>query len=295
VRGLTIGGATVSVASLRGRRPWEVDRLHRPFVGASGSPRLELRVRPLAGAPPDPGVLRFDSGTGWQVGRTPGGWSCLFWHTHGRRPQLAQALVADRRWRRATLWVPSEDAPFFLAYPLEPFLFLNVLARSAALVVHAAGIVREGRAWLFTGPHGAGKSTIATLLGRDRRTTLLSDDRVIVRRVGGRWQAFGTPWSGTVRRATSPAAAPVAALCFIRHGPATRAEPLAAGVAARRLVPRCLQPFWDRPAIAALLAAAEDFAAAVPAFDLPFVPEAVALDRVLGAIPPTRGRPHGGS
>jgi len=280
VRGLTIGGATVALSSLRGRRPWAVDRLHRAFVGTGGAPRLDVAVRPLAPAVPPSGDVVFDSGTGWDVARTRDGWSCRFWHT-GARPRLAQALVADRRWRRATLYVPAGDEPFFLAYPVEPFLFLNLLTRSAALVVHAAGVVRDGRAWLFTGPHGAGKSTIATLLGRDPATALLSDDRVVVRRLRGRWHAWGTPWSGTVRRATSPAPAPLAAVCFIRHGVTTRAAPLAPGAAATRLVPRCLHPFWDRAGLAGLLASAEHLAAAVPCFELPFVPRAEAI---VGAV-----------
>jgi hypothetical protein len=285
VRALTIGGATVALASVRGRRAWAVDRLHRAFLGNGGSPRVTLRVEPLGATPPDAGVLAFDSGIGWQIGRTRTGWACLFRHTDGGRQRLTQALVADRRWRRVTMYVERARAPFFMAYPVEQLLILGALAGRAALVVHAAGIVRGGRAWLFAGPHGAGKSTIAGLLAAERGTALLSDDRVVVRRLRGRWRAFGTPWSGTVRRATTPAGAPLAGVFFIRHGEATRPQPLAPAAAAARLVPRCLHPYWDRPALEALLAGCGGLATDVPCFDLPFVPEAAALSRVLATGP----------
>lgn len=290
MRALTIGGATIALASLRGRRAWATDRLHRPFAGRGGSPRVTLRVEPLGATPPDPGVLAFDSGIGWRIGRTRTGWTCLFRHTAGARTRLTQALVADRRWRRATIYVERARAPFFMAYPVEQLLFLGALAGRTALVVHAAGIVRGGRAWLFAGPHGAGKSTIARLLAPERGTALLSDDRVVVRRVRGRWRAFGTPWSGTVRRATTPAGAPLAGVFLIRHGEESRPEPLAPAPAAARLVPRCLHPYWDRLALEAMLAGCESLATEVPCFDLPFVPEAAALSRVLATVGPDGAR-----
>jgi hypothetical protein len=45
-------------------------------------------------------------------------------------------------------------------------------------VVHASGVVLGGRAALFTGPPGAGKSSLAAALLHRRETELLSDDTV---------------------------------------------------------------------------------------------------------------------
>lgn len=286
---LTIGGTTVAVRSLRGRRGFAVDRLHRPFLGPGGSPVLGLVVRPLPTLPPPAGPLRFDSGIGWQVFQTPRGWSLRFTDGRAPRPRLYQALEADRAWARATLYMrsprPSEaPALFFLAHPLEQLLFVSLLGRAGGLVVHATGVIRNGQGWVFAGPHGAGKSTLANLLTVDGATPLLSDDRVVVRRRRGRWRVYGTPWSGTVRTPTSPASAPLAGIFFIRHGRQTVARPLAPGDALRRLLPRCLHPYWDRGALGRLIEDAGALTTAVATYDFPFAPDAGAVARAVETL-----------
>jgi hypothetical protein len=281
VHALTIGGATVAVRSLRGRRGFAVDRLHRPFLGPGGSPVLGLSVRPLGPLASPAGALRFDSGIGWQVYQGRGRWSLRFTDGRTPRPRLYQALEADRAWGRATLYMraprPGAPAPFFLAHPLEQLLFVSLLARARGMVVHATGVIRGGQGWIFAGPHGAGKSTLARLLTRERSVELLSDDRVIVRRVRGRWRVYGTPWSGTVREPTSPASAPLAGIFFIRHGRRTRARPLTPSDALRRLLPRCLHPYWDRAALGRLIEDAGALTATIAAYDFPFQRDAGAI------------------
>jgi hypothetical protein len=282
VLGLTIGGATVAVRSVRGRRGFATDRLHRPFLGTAGTPVLGLSVRPLDAVRPPSGVLRFDSGIGWQVWQTTHGWSLRFTDGRGRAPTLYQALEADRRWTRATLYMrrPHRAAgsePFFLAHPLEQLLFMSLLTRVRGFVVHATGLTRDGVGWVFAGTHGAGKSTLARLATRRGDSLLLSDDRVVLRRVHGRWHVFGTPWSGTVREPTSPTSAPVRAVFFIRHGDETKAVELTAPEALRRLVPRCLHPYWDRAALGRLIDDAAHLVSTLPCYDFPFVPNASAI------------------
>jgi hypothetical protein len=289
VHGLTIGGATVAVRSVRGRRGFTTDRLHRPFLGTTGTPVLGLSVRPLDTARPPTGVLRFDSGIGWQVWQTTHGWSLRFTDGRGREPRLYQTLEADRRWTRATLYMrtPRRAAgpePFFLAHPLEQLLFMSLLARARGFVVHATGLIRDGVGWIFAGTHGAGKSTLARLATRGGRSLLLSDDRVVLRQVHGRWRVYGTPWSGTVREPTSPTSAPLGAVFFIRHGHETNAVSLAAAPALRRLVPRCLHPYWDRGALARFLEDAAHLASTVSCYDFPFVPDASAIALAVEAL-----------
>jgi serine kinase of HPr protein (carbohydrate metabolism regulator) len=61
---------------------------------------------------------------------------------------------------------------------------MNV-SRLSAETVHATSVAVDGRAVLISGPSGAGKSDLALRL-LDRGFTLVSDDRTIVRREGGR-------------------------------------------------------------------------------------------------------------
>ena len=67
-----------------------------------------------------------------------------------------------------------------------------IAPRLSTETVHASTVALEGRAVLITGPSGSGKSDLALRL-LDRGFTLVSDDRTIVRRDGGRLIASAPP------------------------------------------------------------------------------------------------------
>jgi hypothetical protein len=79
------------------------------------------------------------------------------------------------------------DAAFRILHSL-------LLARQGGLLVHAAGAVRNGRAFLFAGVSGAGKTTISRLAPPD--VILLTDEISYLRREGDGYVAFGTPFAG---------------------------------------------------------------------------------------------------
>ena len=66
-----------------------------------------------------------------------------------------------------------------------------------AVSIHAAAVCTGGRAYLFMGKSGTGKSTHAALwIKHIPGTQLLNDDNPTVRLIDGRAYACGTPWSG---------------------------------------------------------------------------------------------------
>jgi hypothetical protein len=111
----------------------------------------------------------------------------------------------DREGRRARLLL-CDAADLDLSQGIENTLRFFVSAAALAsggFLLHAAGVVRSGRAWAFFGPSGAGKSTTASNAPPDAQ--LLGDDLLLVEHQGGRWRACGVPFRGTFARGDNAA------------------------------------------------------------------------------------------
>jgi hypothetical protein len=156
-----------------------------------------------------------------------------------------------------------------LAYPVDQALVMYLLASRAGAILHAAGFAAGGRGVAFLGRSGAGKTTVSRLLLGRRGWQALSDDRVVVRAIGGRHLLFGTPWPGDAGIAQD-ASCPLAALCFLRQGAEHRLERLAPRQVLERLLPVASVPWFDADALAPALDFLGGLAAAVPAWELCF-------------------------
>ena len=286
----SVGGATISV-SPTGRGRWAAERLARPFFGHRADPVLRMSTTQWDRGASSVGVMAFESARGWSITEGPACWRVSFFRDGGRRgPVTYQALEIDRSWQSATFYLPRARTgpsawPFFLGYPLEPILFMSLLARAQGAVVHATGVIHGGQGWVFAGTHGAGKSTIAGLLGKRADCTVLNDDRVVVRRVDGVWRVFGTPWAGTVLK-VSPASAPLGGVLFLRHSETTEAIRLEPRRVPAAFLPRCFHPYWDRQALDGLLETTGRLAREVPCYDFPFAPDARAVLATVSAVRP---------
>lgn len=91
------------------------------------------------------------------------------------------------------------DDPFrgeALATMLQALFSQTVLSRHGVLL-HAAAVAHKGKAYLFMGKSGTGKSTHAGLWIKSvPDCKLLNDDNPVVRIESGHPLAYGTPWSG---------------------------------------------------------------------------------------------------
>ena len=92
-----------------------------------------------------------------------------------------------------------------------------LLARQGGLLVHAASAVRNGRAFLFAGVSGAGKTTISRLAPPD--ATLLTDEISYLLREGEGLQRFRHAIPGELASPGENMRAPLAALYLLAQGP----------------------------------------------------------------------------
>src|ERR1700682_258727 len=91
-----------------------------------------------------------------------------------------------------------------------------LLAEQGGFLVHASSAVRNGRAFLFAGVSGAGKTTMARLAPPD--VTLLTDEISYVSRQKDGYYAYGTPFAGDLGRLGENMRAPLAALYLLTKG-----------------------------------------------------------------------------
>lgn len=261
------------------------------FATARGAD-VRITARRCIPPPLDAQRLLFDSGGPWRVYRHGRG-RLYVTTTAGPGGPPDRALRIDTGLTRGELLLPARARGPALGYPLADLVFQHHLARRGGLVLHACGVVDAGRALVFLGASGAGKSTLARLWRRHAPgATVLSDDRVVLRRAGGRlhatgqtrsWRAFGTPWHGEAAFAEA-ASAPLAALFFLRQANRHEAAALAPVAAAAELFARSFPPLFDRVGLGRTLASCTAIARAVPAFELRFRRDAAALATARAAL-----------
>ncbi len=102
-------------------------------------------------------------------------------------------------------------------YILSSIAFYQALVRHDGFMLHASALLYQGRAFLFSAPSGTGKSTHTALwqkqFGEDN-VRILNDDKPAIRRIDGRFFAYGTPWSGK-HDISIPIGVPLAGICFL--------------------------------------------------------------------------------
>jgi len=131
-----------------------------------------------------------------------------------------------------------------LMNPLGQWLLVNRLAETGGVMVHALGIDDGGQGRVFVGPSGSGKSTLARFWGRRKGVRILSDEHLIIRRLGKTFYAYGTPWPGMAAR-VSPDPVPIQQIFFIKHHPEHRLWGETQGTLASHLFAQLFLPRWN--------------------------------------------------
>ena len=131
-----------------------------------------------------------------------------------------------------------------------PF-FTALFAQHQGILVHAAAVVVDGRAWVFAGPSGSGKSHW-TRQWQERGLAVLDEDRVVLRLLDGQVWAFGTPWH-LEPRLCSPRGAPVERLFFLQQAEPDAVREVRPAAAATLLLRSTQLPVYDPQAMQAVL------------------------------------------
>jgi len=250
---------------------------------------VEMEV--IEGEVPRPDLLEpmFDTGDAWEL--LADDRRCLFrtrnLQSDGRP---LWSMTVDRGFNHGRIYCSKDAfvrsgksllARHVVQYPLDQLLMIHVAAaRSAAILVHAAGGSIDGNGVLFAGPSGAGKSTVSRLLGDAKNTRFLSDDRIVLRRFGTKLSMYGTPWPGDAGVAINKSV-PLKAICFLRHADGTSLRLLKPEEILQRLLPVASVPWYESVLTEKTLNLCEFLIENYPAYELSFRPQANDLASVL--------------
>jgi hypothetical protein len=146
-----------------------------------------------------------------------------------------------------------------------------LLARKGGFLMHASSAIRNGRAFLFSGVSGAGKTTMARLAPSD--AALLTDEISYVTLQDGRYTAVGTPFFGELARVGENLRAPIECVYLLSKGPENKIDPVVGGDAVRGLLSNILFFARDPEFVKLVFDAAVEFVNHVPIRRLTFVPD----------------------
>ena len=144
-------------------------------------------------------------------------------------------------------------------------------------LIHSSAVALDGKAYLFSGPCGVGKSTHTRLWRGEfgRAAEIINDDKPAIRLQEGRFDVYGTPWSGKSRRNRN-IRVPLAGLALLSQAPENHIERVHDAEALYFTLNQTVRPYGSGQT-ERLLALLDRFFRIVPVWRLACAPNAEAV------------------
>ena len=166
---------------------------------------------------------------------------------------------------------------------IEEYLYrfcANVLLTKGVLHFHSSFVLYKGRALIFTGPSGIGKTTQAELWRDYQDALIVNGDASLLRPMDdGRWWAFGTPVHGSSPYCENEKA-PIAAIIALEQGKDNVLTPMDNFSALSACVPEFYRPKLDEAAEETFWNSVDALFEAVPVYHLTCRPDRDATELV---------------
>jgi hypothetical protein len=160
---------------------------------------------------------------------------------------------------------PLEDIDYFLRVVYAMLVF-----QAGGLLFHAAGIVRSGKAYLFFGHSGSGKTTVSRLSPKD---VILNDDLVLLVPEEAAWRVYSTPFWNPTQVRPSPQTAPLKGLYRLVQDRNVYLETMSPGQAVAETFASIPVISGDPSKAVDLLLRCRQLLSVVPVYRLHFLPD----------------------
>ncbi len=158
-------------------------------------------------------------------------------------------------------------SPVYPILHVDIIIYANWLAKTNDIILHAAGISKEGRGYCFVGASGSGKSTLAAHLNTMPDIQVLGEDQVVLRYLDGQFWIFGTPWHENPEMCTSDWA-PLERIFFLNRNAALDLERLSAPDGITRILQTAFIPYYRTEVMPGILERLSLLAEHIPFFAL---------------------------
>jgi len=192
-----------------------------------------------------------------------------------------QVMLVNRSFDRVAAYLhPKRDKGRVwntndIIYDFLQVILINYLAlHNEGIFTHSIGVKdNDGKGLLFAGKSGAGKSTTARIWHKYSKAMVLNDDRVIVRRLNGKFFIYGSPWHGEFSDYLDShlESAALEKLFFIYHAPENCFGRVLGKEAFNLLYTALFPPFWDKEYLENVVSFTHDLVTKVPCFNLGFL------------------------
>lgn len=205
--------------------------------------------------------------------KTDTGFACVSTHEHDDCVFLTDIQTGDSH-------IVSLDERYANLFGenlvMQVMNFPRSLLAHGGMFLHASFIAFDGQAILFTAPKQVGKSTQAGLWERYRGAEIINGDRALLRKHGGRWFAFGSPFCGTSGLCKNRAL-PVKAIVILSQAGENHVQQASVRSAYAALLDGCTFDVWDKEQMNTFMDLSAELIEAVPFYQLSCLPNESAI------------------
>ncbi|MBE5864815.1 MAG: PqqD family protein [Lachnospiraceae bacterium] len=124
-------------------------------------------------------------------------------------------------------------------------VWLYLAQKNSMMAIHSASILYQGKAWLFSGPSGTGKSTHTTLWNKHWGAPILNGDLNLLSLENGQPVIHGIPWCGTSGISDSKTY-PLGGIVLLKKAPTDYVEKLPDDHRTLSVMNRFISPLWTK-------------------------------------------------